>query len=343
MSVRVYELRCMAIGNSGSVSEAEMQEIRQILEEVELAAQTGVTGWINKRVEPRRRARLECKVRYLSPDGEIVKDTSGWTRDISRTGLGFVTREHFMRNSQLSACVQVSNSPPRTLAGIVVYSRMINDGWYLTGMKFEAVADKRLMTFDQVDSLTQGGVSTHTNRKPTAKMKQEIQISKGDRHHRLLHMLKSVASSGTRSRDKINEVLMCTSSSNYEIRRASVHACMQIPREEAITALMTLLNDVKDKILADAADGLGYLGASAAIPPLKKLLKKSNPEVSLRAAGALGRIGDQSGVSLVANILQTENPHTRLAAMCYGAIVGHNFRPNSQGIEEARRYLVAKR
>ena len=58
----------MATGNSGSVSEAEMQEIRQILEEVELAAQSGVTSWTNKRVEPRRRARLECKVRYLSPE-----------------------------------------------------------------------------------------------------------------------------------------------------------------------------------------------------------------------------------------------------------------------------------
>lgn len=332
----------MSIGNSGSIDEADIQEINQILKEIELASQLGENQWTNKRVEPRRRARLECKVRYLSIDGEVVMNTSGWTRDISRTGLGFVTREHFARKVQLSACVQVSNSPPRTLTGTVVYSRMVNDGWYLTGMKFESVADKRLLTFDQVDSLTRGLVSSNTIRKSAETMNQETQKSKGDRHDQLIRMLKSVASSGTRSREKINQILVCTSSSNYEIRYASLQACMQIPREEAITVLITMLKDVKDKIRAEAAEGLGYLGASSAIVPLKQLLKSSNPEVTLRAAGALGRIGDHSGLSLVANLLQTDNPHTRLAAMCYGAIVGHNFRPNSQGIEEARRYLSAK-
>lgn len=332
----------MTIGDSGSACEADMQEISQILEEIELASQTGENQWTDKRVAPRRRARLECKVRFLSPDGEIVLDTSGWTRDISRTGLGFVTREHFARKAQLSARVQVSNSPPRTLTGTVVYSRIVNDGWYLTGMKFESVSDKRLMIFEKVVSSSSTIIPVKKPRKSAETMKQEIQKSKGDRHSQLLRMLKSVASSGTRSRDKINEVLLCTSSSNYEIRRASVHACMQLPREEAITALITMLEDVKDTIRAEAAEALGCLGGSFATQPLKKLLKSSNPEVSLRAAGALGRIGDQSGLSIIANILQTDNAHTRLAAMCFGAAVGHNFRPNSQGIEEARRYLVAK-
>jgi len=332
----------MTLGNSGSVDEADLREINQILEEIELASHTGDQQWTDKRVAPRRQARLECQVRYLSIDGEAVKDTSGWTRDISRTGLGFVTREHFARKVQLSARVQVSNSPPRTLTGTVVYSRMVNDGWYLTGMKFESVTDKRLLSFEPVALLSRGIVSSTNARKSTENMNQDNVKTKGNRHDQLLRMLRSVASSGTRTRDKINQILMCTSSSNYEIRHASVQACMQIPREEAINALMAMLDDVKDKIRAEAAEGLGYLGASSAIVPLKKLLNSANPEVSLRAAGALGRIGDRSGVSLIATFLQTDNAHTRLAAMCYGAIVGHNFRPNSQGIEEARRYLATK-
>lgn len=332
----------MAIDYPDSADEATAQEICQILEEIELAAQTGDSQWMNKRDSPRRRARLVCNVRYLSPDGVKVLNASGWTRDISRTGLGFVTREHFVRKSQLCAAVQMTNTSPKKLTGTVVYSRMINDGWYLTGMKFESVADLRLLTFGDLGFLSKDPSPENNKTESATDMGQDMNMIKGTRHQQLLKMLKSVAVHGTRTRDTINEVLLCSASTNYELRRASIHACMCIPREEAITALISLLDDPKDKIRSEAAEALGHLSAKKAISPLVKLTKNANPEIALRAAGALGRIGDKSGISIVINHLETDGPHTRLAAMCFGAIVGHNFRPNSQGIDEARRYMAAK-
>ena len=332
----------MTVDNPYSADEAIVQEILQILENIELASQEGESQWTDKRASPRIQARLACKVRYLSPDSRKVLDTSGWTRDISRTGMGFVTGVHFARKSELRTAIQVGHASPRILTGEVVYSRMISDGWYLTGMKFEPVTDERLFKMEDVDSVSPDLDPTRIEGKSSAAVKQEIMKTKWDRHRQMLKLLHSVASNGTRTRDTINQVLLCTASPNVELRRASIQACMRIPREEGITALIALLDDSKDKIQAEAAESLGHLSASAAITPLKQLMKRSNPEVSLHAAGALGRIGDRSGLSMVITMLESDNPHTRLAAMCFGAIVGHNFRPNSQGIEEARRYMEAK-
>lgn len=332
----------MAIDYPDSADEATAQEICQILEEIELTAQLGDNEWTNKRVAPRRQARLVCNVLYISPDGETVLKTSGWTRDISLTGLGFVTREHFVRKSQLCAAVLMNNTSPKKLTGTVVYSRMINDGWYLTGMKFESVADLRLLTYGDTGDLSNDPSPANNETGSATNMKQETNMIKGNRHRQLLKMLNSVAVHGTRTRDTINEVLLCSASTNYELRRASIHACMRIPREEAITVLISMLDDSKDEIRSEAAEALGQLSATTAIAPLARLIKNDNPEIALRAAGAMGRIGDKSGISLVINHLESDGPHTRLAAMCFGAIVGHNFRPNSQGIEEARRYMVAK-
>ena len=55
-----------------------------------------------------------------------------------------------------------------------------------------------------------------------------------------------------------------------------------------------------------------------------------------------GLLGDNAGLPLVARLLDSDESVSRLAARTLGAITGHRFPANGDGVRAARRYLNAK-
>lgn len=120
------------------------RQIRELLEEIDSQAEEQRGKWADKRDNERRVFHASCQVRHLSPDGASVLTTPGTTRDLSVGGLSFVSKQHLLRRSPLVVMVAVSGGRARRLAGSVVYSRGVEDEWYLTGMNFGTVDDARL-------------------------------------------------------------------------------------------------------------------------------------------------------------------------------------------------------
>lgn len=84
--------------------------------------------------------------------------------------------------------------------------------------------------------------------------------------------------------------------------------------KQAIRPLIPVLSDPREVNRAEAADALGRLGATDAIPQLKALLNDRMLVVRLKAAGALLRLGDSSGASLLSELSQSEHAAIRVAA-----------------------------
>ncbi len=103
-----------------------------------------------------------------------------------------------------------------------------------------------------------------------------------------------------------------------------------------------MTDDNKD-VRLNAVSALEVLGPGPAASALRDRLTDDSVPIRLRAAGALGRIQDQSGLPIVLHFLLDDTSHTRQAAVAYGMIVEQKFRPNVDGIAEARRYYKARK
>lgn len=132
-------------------------------------------------------------------------------------------------------------------------------------------------------------------------------------------------------------------SANRRLRAASIPALVQLTGRAPQLALISLLNDSDNTIRSDAADTVGKLQITDAIPTLIELLEHEDDEVALRAAAALGRMGRRDGLRIVLQNLRQNQEHNRLAALAMGLIVGQRFHLNQQGIEQARRYMKQHR
>lgn len=126
-----------------AVARAE-RHIRELLEEIDSQAEEQRGKWADKRENERRVFQTSCQIRHFSPNGTSVLTTPGRTRDLSVGGLSFVSKEHLLRRSPLVVTVAVSGGRARQLTGSVVYSRGVEDEWYLTGMNFGPVDDALL-------------------------------------------------------------------------------------------------------------------------------------------------------------------------------------------------------
>jgi HEAT repeat protein len=96
-----------------------------------------------------------------------------------------------------------------------------------------------------------------------------------------------------------------------------IDALVQSKSPLAIGPLMKLLNDTNypDHVAA-AADGLGILNATQAIPELQKIYQEyaNSPVQSVRAAAAFGlfRLGDMTGINLLQQKLASDTPYIAL-------------------------------
>ncbi|UCE58753.1 MAG: HEAT repeat domain-containing protein [Phycisphaerales bacterium] len=317
-------------------------ELDELLTDLDRGSALSEGRWADKRRATRRRVRLPCTVRFLMPDGETVLTMEAHTRDISRSGLGFVTRKHFTRSAPVLIVIESHKGKPRKLTGKVAYSRVVQENWYLTGVEFE-VFDCGHLERDSAERRS-GDASAKAQRGHQANpISEASEGRKVGSRERALRSLAYAGSSKITSRQAINKVELLAASDDHVVRRAAIPALMQIPGAEGRDSLLRMLADSNWEIQVEAAEALGSMGAKDAIAQLKKLLMHRKAEVALRVAAVLGRLGDRSGLSVVSRYLPKDNPHTREAVRVFGIITGKRFRLSGEGIAQARQELAKLR
>jgi HEAT repeats/PilZ domain len=323
----------MESARAQSVVATEEQEILALMQEVDALAQSSQQRWTEKRTHERKKLRVACEVRFIGPDGDTVLSAQSRTREVSMGGMSYVSRQHFRRQTQVLVSLAPSAAPPKRLPGVVVYSRRLREGWFLTGLKFIRAQDARLSpeTYAQVQAVD------------VQALNQQAQPASPDEkatpRERMLKQLASASVATHRSKETVDRVILASMTNDHVVRQASVPVLMNIGGQQAIICLIRLLNDDNPAIQGDAAEALGLMRTPQAMEPLRALVRDTNKEVAVRAAEALGRLGDQTGLRLCIRHVLMEGELSRRAAKALGAIVGKEFRPNAEGVEQARRYL----
>lgn len=324
---------------TGPVQQLDESAIAALLQELDAAGAGKDAGWTNKRAEQRRRIALPCTVRYVGPDGTTVLAAPAKSRDISLRGLAFVAQAHFRRGVPILVVMPLPGGQVKHLTGSVVHSRPVKDGWCLTGVKMAPLGDQRLLVEDVV-AVTNPESSTPKPQTPT----QAEPASPASAREQALRLLNESSSSGWRlSQAKIAKVFDLCLSPDHVVRRATIPVLMQIGGQQSAEYLIRFLQDSNTDVQAEATDALGQMRAKEALEPLAELLKGRTEDLALRAAEALGRLGDQRGLRIAAEIVRRDTPANRRAARALGIIVGQEFRPNSDGVTAARRYLKEKK
>jgi hypothetical protein len=312
----------------------DLRLIREVLAELNRTADLDAEQWADKRAAERRRLTIACKIRYLAPDGASVLTIDGHTRDVSVEGIGFIAQRHFRRSTPLHMMISANANKAKCLTGIVVYSRVVRDGMYLTGIRF-APREIAKLTED-----AKGQDNPIDSKECGQPIGDNLDAHKPEgARERSLRFLNSAATTGISSNNQIDKIVVLSGSDDHEIRRAAVSALMQITSAAGRMGLEAMLRDPNSDIQVEAAEALGNLDARTAIDPLTELLKHKKPEVALRIAAVLGRLGDRSGIAVIRRHLAKNSPHARAAARALGVIVGRQFRLNSAGIAEARLHL----
>lgn len=131
----------MSSERSNSTACNANDEISSFLAELDTRAELETGRWSEKRKHQRRIFRAPCRVNYFSPIDDTIMTTIATARDVSHGGLSFVAPAHFARRWEVVIGVETSAKKTRRLAGAVVYSRRVSDGWFLTGVRFGPVDD----------------------------------------------------------------------------------------------------------------------------------------------------------------------------------------------------------
>ena len=312
-------------------------EIRELLKEIDSNGLT--SSFIEKRDDKRRKFKTQCEIRHIAPDGQTVVTTSAITRNISRGGLSFIARDHYTREAFLFVTVTFAEGTSKNVAGQVVYSRLVREGAYLTGMKFGRIDDARLIPGAHPQTPPQDAPSTAPREQRSRDVPKERPEASSTTGDRMLQMLAAAGAARILPKEKISAVVAASHYPDHKVRRQSIPVLMQIERQHGIVALVSLVDDANPTVQAEAAQALGQLRATEAIDSLRRLLRHANEEVALSAAEALGRMDDTSGCRIAARLVSKESPINRAAARTLGIILNQHFRPNAEGVAAARRYL----
>jgi len=128
----------------------EEQNIVALLESLDTRAARTESAAAQKRESPRQRLRARCDIRFLARDRATVLNTIGRTRDISRTGLGFLCGRHLAKDTPVHVIVHGADGRDFNLYGVVVHSRALRDEWFLVGLKFQKIDNEALVPGEEV-------------------------------------------------------------------------------------------------------------------------------------------------------------------------------------------------
>ncbi len=318
-----------------------VQAVLAILEQIDSLAASPDERWTEKRRTLRRKFSTDCGLLYVVAGDEAARLAFGHTRDISVGGLGFVSSEHLIRGQPLLVAIGLPDGKNKELTGKVAYCRRIEDGWYLTGLRFCRI-EQALLThqaYEEALAKRNECASSQESAETTA----DASFPTTSRHEQALKMLAALGKQPLRSPEVAAKVVSMSMWRNHMVRRATIPVLMQVIGKDGIAALIRLLEDSNASVQAEAAEALAQLHVTEAIQPLRVLLQHRDDEVALRAAAALGRLGDTSGVRVIGRVLHTDSHLSRRAAYTLGIVVGKKFRANAEGVAEAREYLKQHR
>lgn len=327
----------MVTEGTATVAGSDISEFKAVLAELDRTAAVSDARWGNKRDAVRTRARIPCTVRYVAIDGKSMGSIEGCVRDISSSGIGFVTRQHFVRGAPIFLSLRPPGSKVRNVTAKVVYSRLVREYWYLCGAKFEALADSKLAKNFEEQAAQVVPTEPSTEKQPISGSQSEEATP--SRRERALRLLSAAANTGVSSKETINKIVLLSGSDDHSVRRASIPALLQITSPEGRLGLEGFLQDPNPQIQVEAAEALACIDATGSIRQIKELLKHEEADVALRVASALGRLNDRSGLAVVRRYLFGKGPHTRAAVRTLGIIVGRKFRLNEAGLADARKYM----
>ena len=96
----------------------------------------------NRRRIPRVALRIQLGVTILGAITPTTVDVM--TRNISASGLGFVSRRMFSFEERLAIVLRIPKVPPKLILSRITFSRYISVGWYESGAEFlECISDTR--------------------------------------------------------------------------------------------------------------------------------------------------------------------------------------------------------
>ncbi len=340
MSVQIFnshhnrvEDRTVAIASSHTGVGFEDHRVAELLNHLDERQRTP-SAQDQRRGSERRQLRANCHVRFLSRDGVTVLETTGKTRDISRTGLGFVCKRHLAKNTHVHVIIAGPGRKSYNLTGVVMHSRAVKGDWYFVGVQFQQISESLLRDADLGDAADGGGQELDAE----SDLAGETAAAVTTDQEKCLERLSYLNRMDCTSDEEVAEVVSMARSPNHVVRRATIPLFVKLP-DAGGPMLITLLADPNPDIQVDTADALGQMQATNAVDALKELLTHDNTRVALHAATALGRLKDRSGLQLVAANLRDQSDHAPAAAMALGVIVGVVFQPDEDGLSKARQFV----
>lgn len=117
------------------------ESLNSLLDELEARAQQQQSSqeqaddyWVCKRRHPRTPLRVRCRIRFLPPNKREVMIVPGHTRNISRGGVGLLTRRMFRSGEAVEVEILVPDRSPMYMAGLVTFCRYTERGWHEIGV-----------------------------------------------------------------------------------------------------------------------------------------------------------------------------------------------------------------
>jgi hypothetical protein len=122
-----------------ATTQDQSAKIREILQQLD---QLPVKNNDNRRKAPRVPVHIAMIVTLLS--GIAPSPVEIYSRNISLSGLGFVSRRMFRREERIAMLLRFPNTPPKLILARVTFGRYISSGLYEMGSEFlECINDPK--------------------------------------------------------------------------------------------------------------------------------------------------------------------------------------------------------
>ncbi len=109
----------------------------------------------NRRFRDRLPMQLDCVVCYIGQRTDEIATLPGRTRNISRSGIGLVTRRSFYEDEPIEVRIEPPNRSVMYMAGVVRFCRYILDGFYEIGVQLMVAGNAPVFSQDPVKSIRQ--------------------------------------------------------------------------------------------------------------------------------------------------------------------------------------------
>ena len=120
-------------------SQEQIARIQEILRQMDEHLQSPSS---DNRSAPRVNVRTPMTVNFLSGAGASPVDV--FTRNLSISGIGFVSRRMFRTEERVAISLKIPKLPAKMILARITFGRYINNGLYETGAEFlECIADAR--------------------------------------------------------------------------------------------------------------------------------------------------------------------------------------------------------